>query len=213
MKKYVKTVIIMLVVVGILVGFYLFLSRRNEKETSTEATADRQVRDMTATQKLIAEAAYKPYPVTPVQVLKYYNEIQVCFYNEEYSEEELKQLGDISRRLMDDELVAQQTEEQFYAQLKLDVANLKAQGDHGTTIYDIEVTPSMDVEYFDHEGDECARLYNSYTMKQMIEGKLYYPVIRYVYVMRRDKEGHWKILGFKKDEEGSSGTERPLAGS
>ncbi len=213
MKKYVKTVIIMLVVVGILVGFYLFLSRRNEQETSTEANADRHVKDMTTTQKLIAEAPYKQYPVTPVQVLKYYNEIQVCFYNEEYSEEELKELGKISRKLMDDELVAQQSDEEFYAQLKLDVANMKAQGDHGTTIYDIDVTPSMDVEYFDHEGYECARLYNTYTMKQMIEGKLYYPVIRYVYVMRRDTEGHWKILGFKKDEEGDSSAKAAPAGS
>ena len=213
MKKYVKTVIIMLIVVGILVGFYLFLSRRNEQETSTETNADRHVKDMTTTQKLIAEAPYKQYPVTPVQVLKYYNEIQVCFYNEEYSEEELKELGDISRKLMDDELVAQQSDAEFYAQLKLDVANMKAQGDHGTTIYDIDVTPSMDVEYFDHDGWECARLYNTYTMKQMIEGKLYYPVIRYVYVMRRDTEGHWKIFGFKKDEEGDSSAKAAPAGS
>ncbi len=205
MKKYVKTVIIMLIVVGILVGFYLFLSHRNEQETSTETNADRHVKDMTTTQKLIAEAPFKQYPVTPVQVLKYYNEITVCFYNEDYSEEELKELGEISRSLMDDELVAQQSEDQFFQQLKLDIANLKGQGDHGTTIYKIDVTSSIDVEYFDYQGEECARLYNTYTMKQMIDGSLYYPVIRYVYVMRRDDTGHWKILGFKKDEEGDSG--------
>ena len=213
MKRYVKTVIIMLIVVGILVGFYLFLSHRNEQETSTEANADRHVKDMTTTQKLIAEAPFKQYPATPVQVLKYYNEITVCFYNEEYSEEELKELGQISRSLMDDELVAQQSEDQFFQQLKLDIANLKAQGDHGTTIYKIDVTSSIDVEYFDYQGEECARLYNTYTMKQMIEGSLYYPVIRYVYVMRRDDVGHWRILGFKKDEEGNSSDDTLPAGS
>ena len=191
-------------------GFYLFLSRRNASRTSPETTQDAQIKDMTATQKMIAEAAYKEYPATPVQVLKYYNDITVCFYNEEYTEDELKALGLISRKLMDDELVAQQTDVEFYEQLKLDIANLRMQGDHGTTIYKIDVTPSMDVEYFEHEGYECARLYDTYTMKQMVDGTIYYPVLRYVYIMRKDPEGHWKIFGFKKEEDAAAGSGTPL---
>ena len=69
----------------------------------------------------------------------------------------------------------------------------------------------MDVEYFDYDGYECARLYDTYTMKQMREGVIYYPVLRYVYIMRKDSEGHWKIFGFKQaEEEEGSGT--PLMG-
>ena len=215
MKKHVKTIVMMIFIVVVLVGVYLALSRRNKEETSTDNAAARSVQDMTQSQKLIAEAAYKDYPSTPVQLLKYYNDITTCFYNEDYTEDELRALAVISRKMLDDELVAQQSDEAYFSQLKKDIANLKLQGDYGTTIYKIDVTPSMDVEYFEHEGYECARLYDTFTLKQMVSGTIYYPVVRYIYVMRRDEEGHWKILGFKKEEEGAestSGTPLPNVG-
>ena len=215
MRKHVKTIVMMIFIVVVLVGVYLALSRRNKEETSTDQAAARSIEDMTRTQKLIAEAAYKDYPSTPVQLLKYYNEITICFYNEDYTEDELRALAQISRGMLDAELVANQTNDQYFEQLKKDIANLKLQGDYGTTIYNIDVTPSMDVFYFEHEGYECARLYDTFTMKQMKSGTIYYPVVRYVYVMRRDEEGHWKILGFKKEEdeaESSSGAPLPNVG-
>ena len=152
MKKHAKTIVMMLFIVVVLVGVYLALSRRNKEETSSDTQASKSVRDMTHTQKLIAEDAYKEYPSTPVQVLKYYNEITTCFYNEDYTEDELMALALMSRKMLDDELVANQTTDEFYAQLKKDIANLKLQGDYGTTIYNIDVTPSMDVDYYEHEG-------------------------------------------------------------
>ena len=205
MKKQIKTIVIMVLLVGGLVGFYLYLSSRNARENSAEQSGNQSVKEMTAVQKLIAEAAYKEYPSTPVQLLKYYNQITVCFYNEEYSEDELKALAIISRKLMDEELVSNQSDAAFFSQLKMDIANLKSQGDHGTTIYQVDVTPSMDVEYYEHDGYECARLYDTFTLKQMVSGTIYYPVVRYVYIMRRDAEGHWKIFGFKKEEDKEQG--------
>lgn len=205
----------MLFMVVVLVGVYLAITRRNKEETSTDQAASRSIQDMTDTQKLIAEAAYKEYPSTPVQVLKYYNDITTCFYNDDYTEDELMQLARISRRMLDVELVAQQSDDSYFSQLKKDIANLKAQGDYGTTIYKIDVTPSMDVDYFEHEGYECARLYDTFTLKQMVSGTIYYPVVRYIYVMRRDEDGHWKILGFKKEEdeaESASGNPLPNVG-
>ena len=211
MKKHVKTIVMMLFMVVVLVGVYLAITRRNKEETSTDQAASRSIQDMTDTQKLIAEAAYKEYPSTPVQVLKYYNEITTCFYNDDYTEDELMQLARISRRMLDVELVAQQSDDSYFSQLKKDIANLKVQGDYGTTIYKIDVTPSMDVDYFEHEGYECARLYDTFTLKQMVGGTIYYPVVRYIYVMRRDEDGHWKILGFKKeDDEAESASGNPL---
>ena len=201
----------MLFMVVVLVGVYLAITRRNKEETSTDQAASRSIHQMTDTQKLIAEAAYKEYPSTPVQVLKYYNDITTCFYNDDYTEDELMQLARISRRMLDVELVAQQSDDSYFSQLKKDIANLKMQGDYGTTIYNIDVTPSMDVDYFEHEGYECARLYDTFTLKQMVSGTIYYPVVRYIYVMRRDEEGHWKILGFKKeDDEAESASGNPL---
>ena len=205
----------MLFMVVVLVGVYLAITRRNKEETSTDQAASRSIQDMTDTQKLIAEAAYKEYPSTPVQVLKYYNDITTCFYNDDYTEDELMQLARISRRMLDVELVAQQSDDSYFSQLKKDIANLKMQGDYGTTIYKIDVTPSMDVDYFEHEGYECARLYDTFTLKQMVSGTIYYPVVRYIYVMRRDEDGHWKILGFKKEEdeaESASGNPLPNVG-
>ena len=194
----IKTMIIMALLVGGVLLFYLHLTRRNADAVSVESAGGRAVQEMTATQKLIAEAPFKEYPTTPVQLVKYYNDLTVCLYNEDCTEEEQKALVLLLRKYMDDELLENQSEAEQLIELRKDLAMFKQQQ---IKIYSVDVTPSLDVVFFNFEDHECARLYSNYTMKGIVEGSMAYNTIRQVFILRKNSEGHWKIYGYKNEEE------------
>ncbi len=187
-KNIIKTVIIMIIVAAVLIGGYVFMTMQRGKETERSLETE-TAKEMTAVQKIIAEAPYKEYPATPVQVVKYYNEITKCFYNEKYSDQELTSLSMISRTLFDKELKDQQSDVDYLVALQADIEVFKASN---ITIYDSVVSPSTEVEYFTHDGYDCARLYSTYTLKS---GTVYQST-KEVYILRKDENGRWKILGF-----------------
>lgn len=177
--------------VALVIGYYSYLSSRNARINS-QAAAEQQAIEMTATKELIARSAYKEYPTTPTQVVKYYNEITACFYNDTYSDEELEKLAELCNNLYDVELVANQNN--YIEKLKEDIKVFKA---GNITIYDSTVTPATDVTYFTYEGYECAKLNSVYTLKS---GTNYQTTVE-VYILRKDSEGHWKIYGFDLAED------------
>ena len=59
------------------------------------------------------------------------------------------------------------------------------------------VSASTDVEEFVVDGRECARLYVTYRLRQGTE----YIYSNEVFIMRKDENGHWKILGWELLEE------------
>ena len=178
----------MIIVAAVLIGGYVFMTMQRGKETE-RSLENETAKEMTAVQKIIAEAPYKEYPATPVQVVKYYNEITKCFYNEKYSDQELTSLSMISRTLFDKELKDQQSDVDYLVALQADIEVFKASN---ITIYDSVVSPSTEVEYFNHNGYECARLYSTYTLKS---GTVYQST-KEVYILRKDEDGRWRILGF-----------------
>ena len=185
-----KAAILMLAMVVLVIGYYSYLSSRNSNANSQQSMENSVKEEMTPVQELIAKAGFKEYPTTPVQVLKYYNEITACYYNEQYSDEELEQLAQMAQKLYDTELIANQTYEQYIKNLKDDIETFRK---GNITIYKSEVTPATDVVYFEHNGYQCARLYCVYTLKS---GTVYQSS-KEVFIMRRDEDGHWKIYGFE----------------
>ncbi|MDE6744679.1 MAG: hypothetical protein K2J95_12435 [Lachnospiraceae bacterium] len=190
----IKAVVIMLIMVGLVIGYYFYLTSRSGSGLPKDE--DQVVEEMTVVQELLVRADYREYPSTPVQVLKYYNEITACFYNEKYTDNELEQLAMEARSLYDLDLIMNQTQEEYLSDLKDDIATFEA---GNITILRSSVTPATDVDYFNYEGRECARLYAVYTLRSGTVNQL----SKEVFIMRKDDEGHWKILGFElvKDEE------------
>lgn len=186
--RIIKATILISVMVALIIGYYCYLSYRNARINS-QATAEAEAIEMTETQELIARSVYKEYPTTPAQVVKYYNEITTCFYNDTHSDEELEKLAQIARELYDPELVANQSLDDYLEQLRTDIEVFNA---GNIRIYDSTVTPATDVEFFTHNGYECARLNSTYTLKS---GTNYETTVE-VYILRKDSEGHWKIFGF-----------------
>ena len=184
------TIVLILLIVG-LVGFYAFLTGR--------ARTQAQEPVMTPVQEALSRDLTKNYPATVKEVVKYYTEIEKCFYNEDCTEEELEQLGMKARELYDDDLLAINDVDIYLLQLKADVKKFK---DAKRRIGNISVAASTNVDFFSQDGFDFARIYCGYTVKEstgqsVSEGR--------VYLLRRDEERHWKIYGWESADKVNPG--------
>lgn len=139
----------------------------------------------------------KDYPPTPREVVKFYNKLLQCFYNEDCSKSEIEELGGQARLLMDDALLANNPKEQYLTLLESDIQDSK---DKGKTISDTTVANSSDIKYQKVKGEECAYVTASYFVK---EGNSYTRTYE-EYVLRKDTNKQWKILGYQLTKGDSS---------
>ena len=184
------TIVLILVIVG-LVGFYAFLTGRAKTEAQESV--------MTPVQQVLSRDLAKDYPATVKEVVKYYTELEKCFYNEECTEEELEQLGMKARELYDRDLLAINEVDNYLLQLKTDVKRFK---DAKRRISSISVASSTNVDFFSQDGFDFARIYCGCVVKEstgqsVMEGR--------VYLLRRDEERHWKIYGWESADKVNPG--------
>lgn len=183
-KGQVKTLIIGCILVALLVGFYYYLSNRTTGEQSEE------VETITQTQQVLLRNLDMNYPPSPKEVVKYYCDITQCFYNEENTDDQVYQLAMQIQKLYDDELVANQTQEEYMQNLISDIANMKQ---NGLVISSYSTSSSTDVEEFTEDGYEWARLYCNFVIRkgtQIIN-------TNERFLLRKDADGHWKIYGWE----------------
>ncbi len=183
--KTVKIVVIALILAAIVLGYYYYVS--NKKKTAEEEAVV-----TTAVQNVLLKDWERSYPPTPKEVLKGFGEITKCFYNEEYTEEELEALALKIQELYDDELIANKTQEEYMEDLRSDIADMK---NNNYTIYSYEIPASTDVDYFTENGYSCARMYCTFNLKQTGSAGVIASMEQFV--LRQDEDGHWKILGWE----------------
>lgn len=186
-----KTYVILIAVlcIALIVGGYVFWMKQNEKPLEDV--------ELTTVQKLITKDLEKSYPATPREVVKIYNEIISCFYNEKYTEDELEALGDQARFLMDIELLANNPRDVYFKNLKAEIADYK-QDERIIISYNLD--SSNDVQFVTVDGRECAYVKTSYFIKDKTGHSRTYQM----YVVRKDDDGNWKILVFYQVEGDSS---------
>lgn len=185
-SRTIKIVIIAVFLAVLVLGYYFYLSQKTSKETAEEVV------QITAVQSVLMKDLERNYPPTPKELLRYYCQITQCFYNEEYSEEELLGLAAKIQELYDDELVANKSEEDYLNDLKTEIANMKQ---NQYTITGYEISASTDVDYFVEDGRSCARMYCTFNLKQA--GTTGTMASMEQFVLRQDEEEHWKILGWE----------------
>lgn len=187
-----KGVILLCIMVLLIVGYYYHLSNRTVPEK--EEVSEEEV--LTEVQKILVRNLETNYPQTPREVVKYFSEITKCLYNEELTDEEVYDLGMKLRELYDDELIANQSEEDYIEQLKADVVTSHTKDQD---LFNYTLSSSVDVETYTQDGYEWAKLHCIYGVRQ---NKLLYNSDT-VFLLRKDADEHYKIYGWqlvKKDE-------------
>lgn len=184
----IKTLIIGIILLCLVLGYYYYLSHRNAGIKEEEEVV------ITAVQEALMRNLDTKYPPSAREVLKYYGELAQCLYNEECTEEEFLQLAEQVKLLYDEELVANQTQEQYIQNLQWDVNEFKKAK---IVISTVSPSSSTDVEYFEADGYSWARLYLTFTLRQ--ETAL--DVKEEIFLLRKDTKGHWKIYGWKLAED------------
>ena len=146
MKKNGQKIIFAVVCVVIIVGLFWYTAAK--KGNSAENNDD-----LTEVEKVITKNLEKNYPETPREVVKFYNRIITCFYDEEYTDDELYELGDQARLLMDDELLENNSRDDYFKSLKADIEDYH---DKSKKIESSSVCSSDEVKYQKIDGDDCA---------------------------------------------------------
>ena len=187
-KGQVRILVIGCMLVVLLIGFYYYLSNRTSEDKAEEAVT------LTQTQQVLLKNLDMNYPPSPKEVVKCFCEITQCFYNEENTDEQINQLAMQIQKLYDDELIANQTEEEYLRNLISDIANMKK---NELVISSYSTSASTDVEFFDQDGYEWARLYCNFGIRQGT--KLLNTNERFL--LRKDADGHWKIYGWELVED------------
>lgn len=179
----IKRAVILLILAGIVVGGFALLALRNKPDVATPVA-------LTPVEEALARDLNNNYPSTPKEVLKYYSEITKCFYSASYTEEELAQLASKSRELLDDELRAQQTDDDYLNMLKADVDIFKS---NNRSISSYSVSSATDFDYYQYEGAEWSKGMCVFTIRdgtRMV-------ATQEEFLLRRNTEGHWKIFGWR----------------
>lgn len=191
-KKTVKSVIIGVVLLVFIVGYYLYLSQRNTKDASSE------LKETKITQDVLARDLKKSYPATPKEVMKYYNEIQECYYNEKNDKDTIKELMLKSRELFDKDLLVKNDEDIQFENLMGEVESFE---EKERDIFMWSTDSADEVEYNTFDGSDWAMISSYYTIRTKDE----YAKTTEVFLMRKDAEGKWKIYGWDLKQPTESG--------
>lgn len=182
----VKIVIIGVILAALVVGYFYYLSNKT-KDTKEENV------ESTLVQATLVRDLDKNYPPSPKEVVKYFNELSRCLYNEKYSADEFDQLAIKAMGLYDDELNANNPLDQYFEDLKNDISAFKAL-DQSISSYSLPA--STEVEFFTEGDSSCARLYCNYNIRKGTT-KFYSDV---VFILRQDENKRWKILGWEESK-------------
>lgn len=189
MKKNLKYVIVGVILLLLAVGYFFYLNNKTNVDNIEEETTG-----CYAAQKLINKNVAKDYPPTPKEVVKFYADIIVCLYSEDYSDKEFEQLADKLREICDDELNEANPREQYLNNLKAEINGYRNQG---VTVSSYSTSASTDVDFFTQDGFDFARLNLALTFKQGNSAALN----KEIFLLRRDTSGHYKIFGWVEDKE------------
>ena len=179
-----STTIIFLVVIALIVavaGYYCYLVNRPKGDT--------QEKELTPVQEVLLRNIDINYPPTVKEVIKYYNEITKCIYNEDCSQEYLEALIQRQRELFDEELLANNEWGAHVITLSGEVITFQ---ESGRKLSGCSVGASTDVVYTEQDGYSFARIPCNYTVMQGTD----YTTTMHIFLLRKDSSNHWKIYGW-----------------
>lgn len=185
MKKIIGTIAVFLVIGVAVVGlYYYFLTQKSKDE---EGLYEKK----TPVEELIEMDLDTYYPATVKTVMETYCKFLRTFYNEDYSEEEYAQLMKQYRKLLDDELLANNPEEQQLASMKAEIESYK---EEDKVLFSYRFLEDKEIIETEKEGRTYATVDMSFGLK---EGGSAVKTTEENFILRKDSKNKWKILGWK----------------
>ena len=174
------TIIITILILAV-VAYYAYLSNKSRTE--------RAAASMTVVEETLSRDLNNNYPPTPKEVIKYYNDITKCLYNETCTDDEIERLAMKNRGLYDEALLNANELGTYLIKVRSDVTEHK---DKKVTIINIALASSTNVDYYTRDGYSFARLMCTYTMNENGTNS----TTQMVYLLRKDSNKQWKIYGW-----------------
>ncbi len=185
-KGVVRTTITVVIMVVLVLGYYAYISNRKaiELQNTKVSEADR----------LILEDIEGNYPKKPRDVVKLHVRMLQQIYAAELDDDKLSKMVDQMRRLYDDRLLNNQgnSKEEQLSSIRAEIDSHDGKK-YKITNYDID--EESQTLYSEVDGEDVANLYATYTI---LDDKATYKQV-YLYVLVKDKDGHFKILGWQRD--------------
>lgn len=182
----VKSVVLVFFGAVIVLGLYLMFTRSRKAPNEEKY-------DLTIVDEITTTNLDKNYPANPRKVVELYSKTMQVLYKEEYSDSQQSKMIDVLAGLMDEELLSNQ--QNFSGNIKKEVK------DHRDNDYSISyfVVQSKEPEEVSVNGSKMCNVECLFTLRQ----GSYIDTVDYMFVMRRDEAGKWKILGWTlKEDEG-----------
>lgn len=178
-----SAILIVLLIMAILFGVYNIIAGviRSKKNSDIQQSE---------IQKLLEKEINESYPATPREVVKLYSRYTKCIYNEKLSDDEISKLAEKVQMLYDAELLQNNPFDEYLYDLKLDISEYHS-SERRITSYSVDSGDNV-VTWTD-DGKEYARLVASYTLR---EDSAYNKTFE-EFLLRKDEENRWKILGFR----------------
>ncbi len=188
MKKYGRTIIVIAVLVALGLGYYYYLANNDTGKDATDIAAD-----TSEVSVLISKDIMANYPESPKDVVNLYARITKAYYDTSLTNEQIEALGKQARLMFDDELKNTQTDADFYEKLKEDIGNYNSTK---TRISSYVIQSAAKTKYSTFKDRQYASIALVYYLRQ--GDKLIDSPTKFT--LRKDDDGHWKILFWELTE-------------
>lgn len=189
MKKYTRTVVVIVILAVLGVTYYYYLSNRTPKLDATDKSIVNEELAALTTRNI-----EENYPESVKEVVNLYMRITKLYYTSSLSDEQIAALAKQGRLLFDPELKSKQTDEEYLEALKQDISDYKAVKRY---ISDFKLEGSSNVKYTTLDGKKYASILALYYIREGSELKYSYTK----FTLRQDEAGHWKLLFWELADE------------
>lgn len=174
------TVVLLLVIVGL--GYYTYLNDHagNKKEVPKNSESE----------QLLNYDFENDYPKTVRETVKLHCNYLKNIYNQGFTEEELFTVNKNIRQIFDEDLLAINTEEEQLQGMKNEIQLYK---DNNQKIVSFSLAEGSQVQYNTENDVEYAKMAATLIVKVDTSSVS----IEEEYILRKDSEGRWKILGWQ----------------
>ena len=183
MKKLKLLMFLAVVTVLAVFLYYQYTNNINKPKQEDETTK------LSTFEKVMGLDLEKDYPISAREIVDYFNQIQLCYYNEEMSDSNIEKLAKRARLLFDEELLKENKYDDYLENLKLDIDDYKSKDKKITKII---LDDASDIEYSEIDGVSYAKVECIYYLSMDSETDK----VPEKYALRKGDDGKWKILGF-----------------